>query len=136
MAGTNGTNIVVLANIGTDETPNYVVVGSQTDAKFDEKNATIDLSNKQSGRYKEWIPGRWEGTVTLDHLYVAGDQGFEALLGASRNGTMIRVIRQEFGNQIEWAEALVTQISEQFKDQAAATCSSTLNISGGWTAVG
>jgi hypothetical protein len=134
MAGTNGTDVILLANIGTDVAPNYVVVGSQTDVKFDEKNATIDLSNKQSGRFKEWIPGRWEGTVTLDHLYVPQEQGFLALRNASRNGTMIRVMRQEFGNQIEWSEGLVSQISEQYKDQAAATVQVVVNISGGWTA--
>lgn len=134
MAGSNGTDFLLAVNTGTPEIPDWTVVGSQTGVKYDEKNATIDLSNKESGRFKEWIPGRWEGTVTLDHLYVEGDEGFLALKAASRNGTLIKVMRQDFGNNVESADGLITALSSDYKDQAAATVSVTLEISGGWAA--
>lgn len=128
----NGTDVVLLVNTGTPSVPVYTAVGSQRDVTFDEATAEIDTSNKSS-RNQTVIAGRYSATVTLDHLYVASDAGYQALKDAKRDGELILVAKQVEEVTIETAEALVTSLSERFPDQGEATVAVSLTISGGWT---
>jgi hypothetical protein len=121
----NGTDVLLL--IDGD------VVGSQRNVTFDETTAEVDYSNKDQ---REMIvgAGRYGATVTLDALYVPDDDGYGRLKAAMRNGSLITVIRQEEGDVLESAAALVTSLSEAAPDQDAATISVSLRISGAWVA--
>ncbi len=110
----------------------YVAVGSQTEAKFDEKTKAIDISNKSS-RNKQYIPGEYDATVTLDHLYIPTDAAYVQLKGAMRTGTALMLQRQESGTALEQASAIVTQITGEFKDKTPATISVTFQVSGNWS---
>jgi predicted secreted protein len=131
----NGADVLVLVNTGTELVPVWTVVGSQTNVKFGEKNATIDTSNKQSGRFSEFLVGRYDATVDLDSLYIPSDAAYASLKDATRNGALIRIRRQESGAALEEASALVTTLNGEFADQAAGKLSATLQVSGAWTAV-
>jgi hypothetical protein len=110
----------------------YTAVGSQTHAKFDEKTKAIDISNKSS-RNKQYIPGEYAATVTLDHLYIPSDNAYTQLKSAMRNGTTVMIQRQETGSALEQASAVVIQMSGDFKDKAPATIAVTFQVTGGWT---
>lgn len=110
----------------------YVAVGSQTQAKFDEKTKAIDITNKSS-RNKQYIPGEYDATVTLDHLYIPTDAAYVQLKNAMRSGTALMLQRQEGGAALEQAIAIVTQITGDFKDKAPATISVTFQVSGNWS---
>jgi len=110
----------------------YVAVGSQTQAKFDEKTKAIDITNKSS-RNKQYIPGEYDATVTLDHLYIPTDAAYLQLKNAMRSGTALMLQRQEGGAALEQAIAIVTQITGDFKDKAPATISVTFQVSGNWS---
>ena len=110
----------------------YVAVGSQTEAKFDEKTKAIDISNKSS-RNKQYIPGEYDATVTLDHLYIPTDAAYVQLKGAMRSGAALMLQRQESGSALEQASAIVTQITGEFKDKTPATISVTFQVSGNWS---
>jgi hypothetical protein len=110
----------------------YVAVGSQTQAKFDEKTKAIDITNKSS-RNKQYIPGEYDATVTLDHLYIPTDAAYVQLKSAMRSGTALMLQRQEGGAALEQAIAIVTQITGDFKDKAPATISVTFQVSGNWS---
>jgi hypothetical protein len=110
----------------------YSAVGSQTHVKFDEKTKAIDISNKSSCN-KQYIPGEYAATVTLDHLYIPSDAAYAQLKAAMRNGTSVMIQRQESGSALEQASAVVTQMSGDFKDKAPATIAVTFQVTGGWT---
>lgn len=127
----NGTDILLLVNTGTPGSPVYEVVGSQRDAAFEETTDEIDVSSKD-GRAKRVLPGRYSATISLDALYVPSNAAYQALQDAMRNGTLIKVLREEAGVSLEEANALVTSLSEAGPDQGEATVSTALTIDGEW----
>jgi TP901-1 family phage major tail protein len=131
----NGTDLLLLANTGTPETPAYVAVGSQRDATIDEATATIDVSSKDS-RAQRVLPGRYSGTISLDALYVPDDSAYLALQAANRDGELILIAKEISGVVVETVPAKIDTMSESFPDQAEATISIALTIDGFWEAVG
>lgn len=131
----NGTDLLLLANTGTPGTPVYEAVGSQRDSTFDEANATIDVSSKDS-RAQRVLNGRYSGTVSLDALYVPTNAAYQALRTASRAGDLILICREEYGVAIETVDAKIDTMSESFPDQGEAVISVSLTIDGFWQAVG
>lgn len=131
----NGAKVLLLVNAGTDVAPDWVAVGSQTNVTFEETNESIDESSKDS-RARRVDYGRYSSTVSLEHLYVPSDEGYQALKAASRDGNKIKVRRQESGLSIEEADAVITSISEAMPDQDAVTVSVDLDIDGEWVEVG
>ena len=132
--GMNGSDILVLANTGTTLVPVYEVVGSQRDVTFEETDAGIDVSSKDS-RATRVLPGRYGSTVSLDALYIPSDAAYQALKAAIRNGVMIKVLRQESGVSLEEATARLDSVGEAAPDQAEATISVAFTIDGEWAEV-
>ncbi len=133
--GMNGTDILLLVNTGTPLAPVYVAVGSQRDATFGETNEAIDMSSKDS-RAKRVLAGRYTAEITMEALYVPSDASYQALKDALRNGTLIKVVREELGVSIEEVNAVVTDLSQAAPDQDAATVSIGLAIDGEWVEIG
>jgi TP901-1 family phage major tail protein len=131
----NGTDLLLLVNTGTPETPTYEVAGSQRDATLEETTDTIDVSSKDS-RAMRVLPGRYSGSISLDALYVPTDAAYLALRTANRDGELILVARQEDGVVTETVTAKIDSISEAFPNQDAATISVALTIDGFWAEVG
>jgi TP901-1 family phage major tail protein len=131
----NGTNLLILVNVGTEETPVYEAVGCQRDATIEESLEVIDVSCKDE-RQKRVLPGRSTGTISLDGLYVPDDAAYQALKSATRNGTNLLIAREENGEVTATVPAMITSLSESFPDQDAATISVGMEISGAWTEVG
>lgn len=129
----NGTDVLLLARTSTGPDV-YAVVGSQRNVTFNETTAAIDMSSKASRAYKG-APGRYNCTASLEHLYVPGDSAYAALRAAMRNGTTIRVRRQESGSDVEQADAIVTSLSEAMPDQAECVVSCELQVTGEWGAI-
>lgn len=132
---TNGSNILLLANTGTDAVPAYEAVGCQRDATFEETTETIDVSCKDS-RAQRVLPGRYAGSISLDELYVPTDAAYLALRDANRNGELILVAREEFDVVTEYVPAKIDSISESFPDQGEAAVSIALTIDGFWVDAG
>jgi TP901-1 family phage major tail protein len=131
----NGTDILLLVNIGTPSVPVYTAVGSQRDATFGETTAAIDMSSKDS-RATRVIPGRYTAEITMEALYVPSDTAYQALRDAMRNGTMIKVVREELGVSIEEVNAVVTDLSQAAPDQDGVTVSIGLAIDDQWVEIG
>lgn len=119
----NGTAVLVM--IDGD------VVGSQRNVTFEETNAEVDTSSKDQ-REMTVIAGRYSATVSLDALYVPTDNAYQRLKAAMRSGSLITLIREEEGDVLESASALITSLSEAAPDQDAATVSASFRISGAW----
>jgi len=128
----NGTDVLLLVNVGTPTVPIYQTVGSQRDVTFEEATEEIDVSSKDS-RAKRVLPGRYSSSLSLDALYVPTNADYQALKDAMRNGDLILVARQEDNVTLETADALITALSEAFPDQGEATISVSLTVDGFWT---
>lgn len=132
--GMNGTDFLVQVNTGTDQAPSFVTVAAQRDAKRGESRDTIDFSSKDDPAW-QGAPGRYESDVSLDGLVpVQGEAGFDALLAALRDGTLVQLQTQVAGTAKEKAMAVVTQMDQEYPDQGEATFSASFKISGQWTA--
>lgn len=127
----NGSNLLILANVGTPASPAYQVVGSQRDATIEESDAGIDFSSKDAREQKVGA-GRYSTTISFDALYVPTDLAYQALKSAMRTGTLVLVARQESDTVIETIDARVDSISGSFPDQGEATVSISLTGSGAW----
>ena len=126
--GMNGADFLLLVDIGTPEAPAYKVVGGQ-------RAATVDVSSKDH-RARRVIPGRYQSSVSLDALYIPDDEAYQALVEANRQGKLIKIVKQEFGDPVEMADAVVTSISGSFPDQGECEVSVSLDIDGEWEPVG
>jgi TP901-1 family phage major tail protein len=131
----NGTDVLLLVNTGTEESPSYVAVGSQRDASIDETNQEIDFSSKDA-REARVAAGRYASTITLDALYVPDDEAYLALKEAQRAGEAILVRVSELAVETEEADAIITGFTRNFPDQAESTCAIALTVDGAWRAVG
>lgn len=131
----NGTDVLLLANTGTELVPAYEAVGCQRDVTFEETNEEIDVSCKDQ-REKRVLAGRYSASISLDGVYVPTCDAYLALRAAMRNGDLILVARQEEGTTLETANALITSLSGSFPDQGEGTISVSLTIDGAWTEVG
>lgn len=120
---TNGSDVLIYVYIAGVKT----AVGSQREASIEETNEEIDISTKDL-RAKRVLPGRYSSTISLDSLYVPSDSAYSALKTAMRNGTAVVV-----ATETEYANAIVTSLSESYPDQDAATVSIGLSVSGEWT---
>lgn len=134
-SGMNGTDVLLLANTGTDETPVWTAVGCQRDMSIEETNEEIDMSSKD-GRAKRVIAGRWSASISLDALYVPDDTAYLALWNASKDGDKIKVQIEESGASTWQADAMIANMSKEFPDQGAATIAIDLTIDGEWVAIG
>lgn len=131
----NGTDLLILANTGTVQSPAYEAVGSQRDASVDESTDIIDYSSKDS-RNRRVGPGRYSSSVSLDALYVPSDEAYQALKSAMRDGTYVILAKQLNEVVVETATAVVASLSESFPDQAEASVSASFEIDGAWEAIG
>jgi len=125
----NGTELLILVNIGTPEVPALMAIGSQRDATIEESTATIDVSSKDS-RAQRVLPGRYSAKISMDALYVPNDVTYQALRNANRNGDLILVAWEEAGVVLGTANAKIDTMSQSFPDQGEAKCSLALTVDG------
>ena len=131
----NGSELLILINIGTPEVPAYVALKSQRDATIEESTETIDVSSKDS-RAQRVLPGRYSATISMDSLYVPDDVTYQALRNANRDGELILVAWEESGVVLGTANAKIDSMSQGFPDQGEATCSLSLTVDGFFEEVG
>lgn len=132
----NGAQVIIRID---DDSVGPMDVAYQKDVTFDTTNALIDTSNKTSGRRATYLMGRLEEEISLNMLW-SDDVSYTLLRNVARAGQAITVIRAydaeadgTYAN-IEYAAAVITQLSESFPDQEAGSVDVTFRLSGNWTA--
>lgn len=111
-----------------------LVVGHQRGLTVAETNASVDFSSKNQ-RERRVGYGRYESTVSVQHLYVPNASGYNAIQVASRTGQMVELIRRESGSGFETATAKIDSVSGDFPDQGEAVISVDFSIDGAWAPV-
>lgn len=123
----NGTDILV--QIQDPLTSGYLTVASQRNATFTETTAAIDTSSKERRAFTG-IPGRYNSTLSLEHLYIPSASGYGILKAAMRNGTFVRLRRQELGSPADQCLAIITSLGEAAPDQDVVTVTSEFQLTG------
>lgn len=132
--GIDGASVLLMVNLGDDETPNWTAVAEQTGLSTENSRNLIEASSKDSDHTK-WIYGKQDGTVTLESLYVPNDAAFKAIEEAMNNKEIVILRRTENGEDIEEATALVSTISKEWPDNDASTCSAEFQLDEPWTPI-
>jgi len=131
----NGSDVLILVNTGTDAVPIYQAVASQRDLTVEGSADEIDTSNKTSGRFAEFIPGRVSSTISFESMYVPNDGSYAVLRQSMEFGLFLKIRREYAGEAEREADAFVTSLSESFPDQEPGIVSATMRITGPWRAV-
>lgn len=132
MSGMNGTDVLLQLNTGTPAAPVWTTVAAQRDASVSRSNDTIDFSTKDQ-RERRVGAGRFESELSLEGLVpVAGSPGFDALLAACEDGTLIQVQTLRAGTPHKTASGIVTKMDDEYPDQGESTFSATVAIDGAW----
>ena len=123
----NGTDVLILVEISPGV---FSAVASQRGAQLAESTALRDLSSKDTGRARFAAAGRYEANISFDALFVESDAAFAALRDAKRNGTEIKLRKQDAGIAVEEANAIITSMTTDFPDQEEATISLEAAVNG------
>lgn len=100
--------IVILANTGTEENPEFKPIGGQRSASLSEANEMIDVTSEDSQGVDEFEYGNLNWTISCDGLYVPTAEGYQALKAACREKKKVLVRIQEGDQETEQGLALVT----------------------------
>jgi len=76
MAKTQGKDILVYINTGTEESPVWTLVGGQKNASMDFSQSSIDTTDKDSNGWKERELGNREVKVDFDSFLIEDDEGW------------------------------------------------------------
>jgi predicted secreted protein len=112
----------------------YLTVASQRGATFTETTAAIDTSSKQRREFTG-IPGRYNASLSLEHLYIPSASGYGVLKTAMRQGTFVRLRRQELGSPADQCLAIITSLGEAAPDQDVVTVTSEFQLTGPFEAI-
>ncbi len=110
---------------------NGVIVGHQRNVSISRKAGTTDLSSKDS-KYKKHGYGKKESDVSLDGLYVYDNSGVVAIENAYENDDLVTIMKVRNGTDVKYAEAVVTDFTENAGDGTEHTFSAAFKVSGAW----
>ncbi len=79
MAKVKGVDVYVEVNTGTHAVPVWTKCGGQKKAKMSWKHEPTEVTDKDSGGFKERLTGNREVSVDFDAFLIEDDNGFAAL---------------------------------------------------------
>lgn len=126
-----GIDLMLYANTGDSEAPEWTVVGGQRNATFHEERDTIEVSDKSTDS-KSYEYNKYSWTISADGLYVPDDTAYGELTSAIRNGNklLVRIKDEAESSYILEGEVLVTTHDLEGPFEDAATYSVELQGSG------
>lgn len=132
--GMDGAQVVILANTGTEASPNFQVVAEQTGLTDENSRNLIEETSKDNDHTK-WLYGKADGTMSVEGMYVPDDAALDALRDARKNAEKVLVRRQEEGSEVEECTCLVESIEEDWPDNDSSTYSIELQKNEEWQAI-
>ena len=90
-----------------------VVLGAQKNCSLSLESDTIDVSNKNSDGWSDFIAGTKSWTISCDGQFLTDDPGQDALMNAFINATFVDVVmkdRDEAGTISYTGKAMITSV--------------------------
>lgn len=113
----------------------YIAIGGQTGATINRSAETIDVTNKVSEGFKEYVAGWKDWSIDCDAFVTLGDEGQEELETAYAKGIAvdvdIRVGGDENAKGVNYkGKAIITSLSTDLSQDDAVTYSLSLQGTG------
>lgn len=131
VVATNGSDVLLYINTGTDLAPNYTILGGQRGASIERSGDAIDATSKDSAATRV-LPGRVSVTISCDALYIPSDAAYQALDAAQKGRQFVTARKYVDGVAVGEARAIVTSLSEEHPDMDVSTISLELALDGDW----
>lgn len=134
MAKIAGVDVLLYVNVGTDQSPNYVVLGGQGDAKLNREANEIDVTAKTDPEgYGDVLVGRKSWSVECDGFIVDGDQALEQLETLFENRQPVQIeLRLPSGKKYS-GSCYIVDFPMEFPNDDGATYSLKLSGAGALT---
>lgn len=129
MAAEKLAGIDVMLYVDTDTTgtaPNYVLLGGQGDATLNREAEEIDVSDKTSGAYGDYLTGRITWSIECDGFIVNGDPAFDVLEQAFEARRTLKVELRYPDGKTYSGEVIITEFPLEFPQDDGASFSLTL----------
>ncbi|MBA4542888.1 phage tail protein [Thermoactinomyces daqus] len=129
-----GVDVLLYVNVGTDASPNYVVLGGQGDATLNRGADEIDVSSKTDpAGYGDTIIGRKNWSIECEGFIVDSDQALDHLETLFEDRQPVQVeLRLPSGKKYSGA-GYITDFPLEFPNDDGATYSLTISGSGALT---
>lgn len=127
----SGASVILKIKKDTETVP----IGGQTGATINRSAETIDVTNKVSDGYKEYVSGWKDWSIDCDAFVTLGDEGQDLLEAAYEEGTAVEVdVRIGADSNAKGVTytgfALVTSLSTDLSQDDAVTYSLSLQGTG------
>lgn len=126
----NGSDVLVLVKSGAD----YIAVAEQTGLSMESDRNLIEVSSKNYD-HAQFVYGRASDTLTLEGMYVPDDTALNLIKSAMNDKQIVYIRRQEAGDAVEEAQALIGTYSLDFPDDDTSTVSIDMTLNTPFTAV-
>jgi len=123
----DGVDFLISVNVGTDDTPEYKVLGGQRSATFKRQADEIDASSKTSEGWKDTIPGLRSWGIDADALVLEGDEAYTKLDECYMNRKPVTVKYARQDGSYWTGKATITDLSESSPHNDVATYTLTLS---------
>lgn len=136
MAGQKRGRVAALYIDTGTATPTWTKLGGRLDATFTIATDTIEATNADSGRWKEYIEGDTSGTISGSFHYLPDDAGQIALMAAKIAGESVSVQWvpvDEASGKTYTAEAIITSLAQAAPQGDLQNTSFDLQLSGAIT---
>lgn len=126
-----GVDILVMVNLGDDETPDWQAVGGQRGATLSRSRNTVNITSKDSAdAIEEFEYGTGTWSISADGVYVESGDALTHLTDAWKNRTKVKVRWQEAETDVFEGTALITTADLEGPYDGEATYSLELQGSG------
>lgn len=127
----NGSRILVYAS---PDGTTFVPLAAQRGGSRTRNRNAIDVSSKADDAQRV-INGRYSSTVSVDGLWILSDAALTMLESAVQNGDPVYLRLYIDGVAKEEAEAVCTDLTENYPDQDVTTYTAAFTVSGKWATV-
>lgn len=130
----DGSDVLLMVDVGTDTEEDYVAVASQQDLTVSESRDIRDVTSKiHDHKRREY--GEMDTTASLESLYVDGDDGEEAIRDAIKNADKLKIRIQQDEEEVEEGTVLVASLERNFPRNDNSTFSAEIEFDGPLTTV-
>lgn len=125
-----GKSFMLSVNTGTVEVPKWTLVGGQRNSGMTRQADSIDVSHKTSGGWSSTKAGLRSWSISLDALFIMGDEGIQALDEAFTAGKDVNIKLEYPDKSYQTGWASITEFSLDVPHDGAASISGTLSGNG------
>ena len=112
--GETGKNFIVSVNTGTEASPTWTAIAAQQSAKLNRKQATVDVTTKDSDNKREFIPSISEWSVDCNGLLILTDTGYQQLEKQFEDQASVSIQITRSDNATYTGLAIMTKLDESY----------------------